>query len=107
MPDVDSIVNEALEIFAGIDNADELESAKARYLGKAGALTELLKGLGKLPAAERPAMGSRINVAKEKLEEALREQRKAIQSSRLDARLKEEALDVTLPGRGRGVGSLH
>ena len=107
MQDVDTIVNEALRVFAGIRDADELESAKARYLGKSGALTELLKGLGKLPAAERPAMGSRINVAKDTLETALREQRAAIQSSRLEARLKEEALDVTLPGRGPGVGGLH
>lgn len=107
MPDVDQIVNEALGVFAGIHDADELEQAKARYLGRAGALTDLLKGLGKLPAAERPVMGSRINLAKDKLEEALRQQREAIQKSRLDARLKEEALDVTLPGRGPGVGGLH
>ena len=107
MHDVDSIVAEALAVFAGINDADALEQAKARYLGKTGALTGLLKGLGKLPAAERPAMGSRINLAKDQLEEALRTRRDAIQSGRLDARLKEEALDVTLPGRGPGVGSLH
>jgi phenylalanyl-tRNA synthetase alpha chain len=107
MQDVDTIVNDALSTFAAIDDPDALESAKARYLGKAGALTELLKGLGKLPASERPAMGSRINAAKEKLEDALRRQREAIQTSRLEANLKEEALDVTLPGRGPGVGSLH
>ena len=107
MQDLDVIVNEALALFAGIDDADQLEQAKARYLGKSGALTGLLKGLGRLPAAERPAMGSRINAAKEKLETALREQREKIQSSRLEARLKEEALDVTLPGRGLGHGGLH
>ena len=95
MQDVDAIVSEALQIFAGIDDANELEGAKARYLGKSGALTELLKGLGKLPPAERPAMGSRINAAKDKLEDALRVRREAIQSTKLNARLKEEALDVT------------
>jgi phenylalanyl-tRNA synthetase alpha chain len=107
MHDVDSIVAEALAVFAGIDDADALEQAKARYLGKTGALTGLLKGLGKLPAGERPAMGSRINLAKDQLEEALRRQRVSIQSGRLETRLKEEVLDVTLPGRGPGVGSLH
>jgi phenylalanyl-tRNA synthetase alpha chain len=107
MQDLDAIVDEALALFAGISDADRLEQAKARYLGKSGALTELLKGLGKLPAAERPAMGSRINAAKERLETALREQRDRIQLDRLEARLKEEALDVTLPGRGRSVGGLH
>ncbi len=107
MQDLDVIVNEALAQFAGIDDADQLEQAKARYLGKSGALTELLKGLGKLPAAERPAMGSRINAAKEKLESALREQREKIVSQRLEAKLSEEALDVTLPARGLECGGLH
>ena len=62
---VDAIVKEALATFAGIDDADQLEQAKARYLGKAGTLTQLLKGLSKLPAAERPAFGGRVNAAKE------------------------------------------
>jgi phenylalanyl-tRNA synthetase alpha chain len=53
MQDVDAIVNEALALFAGIDDADHLEGAKARYLGKAGAITELRKTLGKLPPAPR------------------------------------------------------
>ncbi|MES2564643.1 MAG: phenylalanine--tRNA ligase subunit alpha [Pseudomonadota bacterium] len=107
MQDVDTLISEALMLFGGINDADELESAKARYLGRAGVLTEMLKALGKLPQADRRAMGSRINAAKETLEEALKRQRDAIQSSKLEARLHEEALDVTLPGRGRGAGGLH
>jgi len=107
MQDVDAIVKEALAAFAGIDDADQLEQAKARYLGKSGVLTGLLKGLGKLPAAERPAFGSRVNAAKESLEAALNEQRSRIQARKLDARLKEGALDVTLPGRGLGGGGMH
>jgi len=105
--DVDAIVKEALATFAGIDDADRLEQAKARYLGKAGALTQLLKGLSKLPAAERPAFGGRVNAAKEQLEAALEEQRGRIQDRRLESRLAEETLDVTLPGRGPGIGGLH
>jgi phenylalanyl-tRNA synthetase alpha chain len=107
MQDVDAIVHEALGVFAGINDADELESAKARYLGKTGAITELRKTLGKVPPEERPAMGVRFNEAKDTLEEALRARREAIQSSKLEARLKEEALDVTLPGRGQGLGGVH
>jgi len=107
MQDVDAIVKDALAAFAGIDDAVELERAKARYLGKSGALTQLLKGLGKLPAAERPAFGSRVNAAKEKLEAALAAQRDRIQSRTLEANLRQEALDVTLPGRGIAVGGLH
>ena len=105
--DVDTIVNEALAAFAGVDDADQLEQAKARYLGKSGALTQLLKGLSKLPAAERPAFGSRVNVAKARLEAALDEQRGRIQARQLEARLAGESLDVTLPGRGLAVGGLH
>jgi len=107
MQDVDAIVKEALAAFAGADDADKLEQVKARYLGKAGALTQLLKGLSKLPAAERPAFGSRVNAAKEALEAAIVERRALIQARKLEARLTEETLDVTLPGRGLGVGGLH
>jgi phenylalanyl-tRNA synthetase alpha chain len=107
MQDLDAIVNDALVLFAGISDAAELEQTKARYLGKSGAINELAKGLGKLPAAERPAMGSRINAAKDKLEGALREQRERILALKLEQRLREESLDVTLPGRGSGLGGLH
>jgi phenylalanyl-tRNA synthetase alpha chain len=107
MQNLDAIVSEALAVFAKTDDAVQLEQTKARYLGRTGALTELLKGLGKLPAAERPVAGSRINAAKERLEAALSEQRSRIQENALDARLRQEALDVTLPGRGNGVGGLH
>ena len=107
MQDVDAIVKEALAVFEGIDDPAKLEQAKARYLGKSGALTELLKGLGKLPAADRPAFGSRVNAAKERLEAALHERRERIQAHKLEARLEEEALDVTLPGRGLGIGGEH
>jgi len=107
MQDVDAIVKEALEAFAGIGNADELEQAKARYLGKTGTLSRLLKGVSKLPAAERPAFGNRVNAAKERLETALQEQRERIRLRQQETRLAEETLDVTLPGRGLAVGGLH
>ena len=107
MEKLETIVQEALKLFAGIDDAAALEQAKARYLGRAGALTGLLKSLGTLPAAERPAMGARINAAKERLDAALAAQREKIQSHKLEAKLAQDALDVTLPGRGPGIGGLH
>jgi len=107
MQDLDAIVSEALALFADIGDADQLEQAKARYLGRTGALTQLLKGLSKLPAAERPAFGSRVNAAKERLEAALEAQRGRIQARNLETRLSGEALDVTLPGKGLAVGGLH
>ena len=107
MEKLETIVQEALQLFAGIDDAAQLEQVKARYLGKAGALTELQKSLGKLPPAERPAMGARFNAAKEQLEAVLAAQREKRQSRKLEAQLAQEALDVTLPGRGSGIGGLH
>lgn len=107
METLDHLVQEALREFEGIRSADELEQAKARYLGKAGALTGLLKDLGRLPATDRPAAGARINQAKQTLEQALARCRNAIQARELEQRLQGEALDVTLPGRGLGSGGLH
>jgi len=107
MDNLEKIVSAALEQFSRIDDAAALEQAKAQFLGKTGALTDLLKGLGKLPAEERREAGSRINAAKDELEAALAARRDAIARVQLDARLAEEALDVTLPGRGSGRGRLH
>jgi phenylalanyl-tRNA synthetase alpha chain len=107
MHNLDNLISEAINLFEGIDDAAELEQAKARYLGKSGTLTELLKGLGKLSQEERPAMGSRINQAKEAMEAALNSRRDAIQKKKMDTQLAGEALDVTLPGRGLGTGGLH
>ena len=107
MEKLETIVQEALKLFAGIADAAQLEQAKAHYLGKAGALTELQKTLGKLPAAERPQMGARFNAAKGRIEAALAAQREKIRLQKLEAQLAQEALDVTLPGRGLGVGGLH
>ncbi|MBI2311121.1 MAG: phenylalanine--tRNA ligase subunit alpha [Betaproteobacteria bacterium] len=107
MQDLDRLIAEALAVFERIEDPAQLEQAKARYLGKSGALTDLLKGLGKLPAEERPAAGSRINQAKQQLEDALARRREAIQGKKMEVRLAEEALDVSLPGRGLGVGGLH
>jgi len=107
MQDLDAIVKDALAVFAQTSDANELEQTKARYLGKAGTINALAKGLGKLSASERPAMGARINAAKNVLEDALTARREHIKSLELESKLKEESLDVTLPGRGNGLGGLH
>jgi phenylalanyl-tRNA synthetase alpha chain len=107
MQELQNILDEALQSFAAIDDAAALENAKARYLGKEGSLTGLLKGLGRLDASERPAAGARINQVKQQIEEALQARRDALQRQALQAKLAAEALDVTLPGRGAGVGGLH
>src|SRR5664279_2811336 len=105
--DLATIVSNARAEFDGCADAAALENAKAKYLGRSGALTELLKGLGKLSAAERPVAGAAINDAKQGLEAALNARRAALSDVKLAAQLAADALDVSLPGRGRGMGTLH
>ena len=107
MDELNGIVERALAEFTACADPAALENAKAKYLGKSGALTGQLKGLGKLAPSERAAIGARINAAKSSLEEALAARRAALADAKLAAQLAAEALDVSLPGRGRGIGGLH
>jgi phenylalanyl-tRNA synthetase alpha chain len=107
MEELERIIATARSEFAQSSDPASLENCKARYLGKAGVLTELLKSLGKLPAAERPAAGAAINDAKQQLELALNKRRHALAEAKLAAQLASESLDVSLPGRGIGTGGLH
>ena len=101
------IVKEATAEFARVADPAQLEQAKARYLGKSGSVTELLKGLGKLAPEDKRSRGAAINNAKEQIEAALNERRDQLKSAALETQLAAEALDVTLPGRGRRRGGLH
>jgi len=107
MEDFVRIVERALEAFRGAADPASLENAKARYLGKSGELTALLKGLGALAPEERRSAGARLNAAKQAIEQALEARRAGLAGAQLQARLAEEGLDVTLPGRGRGRGGIH
>ena len=107
MNDLDQLVQAAEADFAGVATPAELENAKARYLGKAGRVTELLKGLVALAPEGKKARGAEINAAKQRVEAALQARRQALADEELQAQLKAEALDVTLPGRSRGMGGLH
>jgi phenylalanyl-tRNA synthetase alpha chain len=107
MQELQQILDQALQQFAAISDEAELEQVKARYLGKEGSLTVLLKGLGKLSAEERPAAGARINQVKQSVEAALQQRRDALRQNKLAQKLAGESLDVTLPGRGMGTGGLH
>ncbi|MEF8699073.1 MAG: phenylalanine--tRNA ligase subunit alpha [Candidatus Accumulibacter sp. UW26] len=107
MHNLDQIVEAAACAFAATDDPDALEQIKATYLGKSGRITELLKSLGKLAPDQRKTAGAAINRAKDAVEAALTARREAIRQLTLNARLAEEALDVTLPGRGQSAGGLH
>jgi len=101
------LVERALADVGASANLERLDDVRVRLLGKKGQLTEQLKGLGALPAAERPAAGQRINEAKAAIQTAIESRRAALEASVLDAELAKGAIDVTLPGRGQEPGSLH
>ena len=107
MEQLQQILDQALQQFAVISDEAELEQVKAKYLGKEGSLTGLLKGLGKLSAEERPAAGARINQVKQAIETALQQRRETLAHAKLVLKLAAESLDVTLPGRGNSTGGLH
>ena len=107
MTDLNYIVDQAKAAFAQAATPADLENAKALYLGKAGRLTELMKGMAALSVDEKKSRGAAINLAKQAIESALNDRRKALADAELNLQLQAEALDVTLPGRQRGAGGLH
>ncbi|HSI57299.1 MAG TPA: phenylalanine--tRNA ligase subunit alpha [Ideonella sp.] len=107
MNDLDQLVAGAEAEFAAAALPAELENAKARFLGKTGRVTDLLKGLAALSPEEKKTRGAEINQTKQRIEAALNARRQALADAELQAQLKAEALDVTLPGRHRGTGGLH
>ncbi len=104
---LEQLIPQAQLDFTTSATINDLENAKAKYLGKSGALTEAMKGLGKLSAEERPVAGAAINLVKQAVEEALKNRREAILKAEQDRQLASEALDVTLPARAQAQGGLH
>jgi phenylalanyl-tRNA synthetase alpha chain len=107
MQEIESLVARALADFAAAGDPASLENAKAKYLGKAGELSSFRATLASLPSEKRKEAGAVFNAAKERIEAGLEARRAELADAKLSARLGEEALDVTLPGRGRGRGGLH
>ncbi|MEY4099273.1 MAG: phenylalanine--tRNA ligase, alpha subunit [Pseudomonadota bacterium] len=107
MNDLTAVVEQARAAFALAHTPADLENSKALYLGKAGRITELMKGLAALPVEEKKLQGAAINQAKQGIEAALNARRQALADRELQVQLQAEALDVSLPGRQRGTGGLH
>jgi phenylalanyl-tRNA synthetase alpha chain len=84
-----------------------LDEVRVRYLGKSGLMTEQLKKLGSLPKEARPQAGQAINQAKQSLQQAIEVRKSVLEQQALADRLSSERIDVTLPGRGMGMGGLH
>jgi phenylalanyl-tRNA synthetase alpha chain len=107
MTDPEELIRAAQDAFSAAGQPAALENEKARFLGRSGRVTELLKGLSKLPPEEKRSAGARINAAKERIEQLLEKRRGELAEAELSARLAQEAIDVTLPGRRRGAGGIH
>src|SRR5277367_2077378 len=101
------LIEQALADVEASSTLSDLDEVRVRLLGKKGLLTEQLKTLGKLPAAERPAAGQKINEAKVVIHTAIEARRERLDRESLDAELAGGTIDVTLPGRGQETGSLH
>lgn len=107
MGDVANLLQQALEAVECAEDAVALDAVRVGYLGKKGELTAALKSLGKLPPEERPAAGQAINQAKRELADAIKLRQSEFQSAAIAAQLAGESVDITLPGRGVPMGSLH
>ncbi|MBO6702638.1 MAG: phenylalanine--tRNA ligase subunit alpha [Pseudomonadales bacterium] len=107
MSELEDISRKAIEAVNAATDVAALDDVRVQYLGKKGELTGLLKGLGKLPAEERPAAGAEINKAKEAVQSAITERKDSLESAAIDAQLASETIDVTLPGRNGDIGALH
>ena len=107
MEDLSKLIESARQAFAEATQPAALEDAKAKFLGKSGTLTTMMKGLRDLAADQRKAAGAEINAAKRAVEEALNARREALAQAALEKKLAEEAIDVTLPGRTSPAGGIH
>ena len=107
MNTIQTLLAEGLVALAAVQDLNELELVKARYLGKSGEITALLKQLGQMSPEEKKTAGAAINAGKQQFAAAHNQRRDELNAARLAQQLAAEALDVTLPGRGAGLGGLH
>ena len=107
MSDIEQLTSAGLADIAAAGDHDRLEALRVGLLGKSGSVTGLLKQLGTLPPEQRKAFGEQVNRAKDTLAAALAGRKQVIDELALATRLATETIDVTLPGRGDGLGTLH
>ena len=101
------IKEEALSAIKSASDEQALQDVRVKYLGKKGEVTALLKGLGKLSPEERPKMGALVNAARQALEAEIDALKTSMEVVAMNARLEEEKIDITLPGRALKTGHIH
>ena len=107
MADLAALTAEAREQVRACASLPALEDLRVHWLGRKGLITEQLKALGALPAAQKPAAGALINAAKSQLQAAIEQRRLVLEQATIAAQLESGRIDVTLPGRGEQQGGLH
>ncbi|MFK5186280.1 phenylalanine--tRNA ligase subunit alpha [Glaesserella parasuis] len=107
MQNLENIVAEALQAVEKASDVASLEALRVEYFGKKGHFTLLMQGLRDVPADERPAVGAKINEAKQKAQDALNGKKEQLETEELNAKLSSESIDVSLAGRKTELGGLH
>jgi len=107
MERLDQIKEEALRQIKDSEALEKLGDIKVQFLGKKGELTGLLKSMKDIPAEDRPKMGQMVNAVREEIETALENAKKRMEAEVMEARLKAEVIDVTLPAKKNLVGHRH
>ncbi len=105
--DLESLRDDALAAIGAAADVPALEALELDILGRKGRLTTVLRGIGGLPAEDRPRVGAVANEVRQAIEAALAERGTHLRGSALEARLRAEAIDVTTPGRPLRRGALH
>ncbi len=105
--EISKIKKESLEEIAKCSNMQELNECKVKYLGKKGALTVVLRGMGALSPEERPIIGSLVNEVRDELNKAFDEKQKELEKEELLKKLQTENIDVTEPSKKIDLGSIH
>ena len=104
---IKALREQAMQQLQTLSQPGELEDFRVKVMGKKGSLTGLLRGMGALPAEERPKMGQLVNQVRAELEEALEARAAAVRAGQQTARLEHETVDVTMPDRDGNKGGLH
>lgn len=102
-----ALKQEVLEKIQAASTVKELQDVRVAYLGKKGPITDLLKGMGKLPAEERPKMGALVNEMRQEVTGVLDTRMTELEAAAVEAQLANETIDVTLPGRPVQIGNHH
>jgi len=104
---LEQIKNEALSVLKDNLPVDELEKIRVEFLGKKGKLTSILREMGKLSQEDRPKMGALANSVRSEIEQVLENKFEEAEVILQNAKLKEEVIDVTMPGKLTSMGKLH